>query len=271
MRLSREPIWLEADVTRLAQVVGNLLNNAAKYTQENGRIELIVDKDGAEAVLRVRDDGVGIAPQLLPHIFELFTQGDRTLARSEGGLGIGLTVVQRLVEMHGGCVSAASDGVGRGSEFVVRLPAPAPGGEVASPQPSAEPGSDARAARRILVVDDNSDAAETTALLLASAGHDVRVAQDGSQALALAMEFSPEIVFLDIGLPRMDGYEVARRLRQLAGLQQILLIAVTGYGRDEDRRRSEAAGFNYHLVKPVRPELLDDLIGRMRTGSQDER
>lgn len=215
------------------------------------------------------DHGVGIAPHLLPYVFELFTQGDRTLARSGGGLGIGLTVVQRLVEMHGGRVSAASDGLGRGSEFVVRLIGRAHSGERPIADESAARSSDLQTSRRILVVDDNADAAETTALLLTEAGHAVRIAHDGSQALALAMDFRPEIVSLDIRLPRMDGYEVARRLRQLVGLQQILLIAVTGYGRDENRRRSEAAGFDYHLVKPVRPEVLDDLIGRIEIDPDD--
>jgi CheY-like chemotaxis protein/anti-sigma regulatory factor (Ser/Thr protein kinase) len=252
------PVWVEADATRLAQVVGNLLNNAAKYTPQGGHVRLAVGQEQGEAVLRVRDDGLGIPADLLPRVFELFTQGDPSLARSEGGLGIGLTLVKSLVEMHGGSVEARSDGPGRGSEFVVRLPAlaepPAPAAADGKCEVAGRPG------RRVLVVDDNRDAAESLAMLLGVGGHDVRTAHDGPTALAVAAASRPEVVFLDIGLPRMDGYEVARRLRQQVGLRQALIVAVTGYGREEDRRRAEEAGFDAHLVKPADPEELQKLL-----------
>jgi PAS domain S-box-containing protein len=257
--LPPESVYLEADMTRLAQVVSNLLNNAAKYTPEGGHIGLTIESDGSEAVVRVRDDGSGISADLLPRVFDLFTQGDRSLARSEGGLGIGLTLVRSLVEMHSGRVEAHSDGPGRGSEFVVRLPAlrsvvrtaGSGEGEVWTPSPSS---------RRVLVVDDNVDSAESLAVLLRIEGHEVRTAHDGPAALQEAQAFRPEVVFLDIGLPRMDGYDVAVRLRELAGLREVLLVALTGYGQDEDRRRAAEAGFNAHLVKPANLAALKRLL-----------
>jgi PAS domain S-box-containing protein len=252
-------LWLDADAARLAQVVGNLLHNAAKFAGRPGRVWLTVERQGDEAVVRVRDEGAGIRPDLLPRIFDLFVQGDRSLERTQGGLGIGLTVVRQLVEMHGGAVTAASEGPGKGSEFVVRLPgvreAPGPGtganGRAAAP---------AAALRRVLVVDDNVDAAESIGMLLRLWGHEVRVAYNGPQALTAAAEYRPEVVVLDIGLPGMSGYEVARQLRQRPQFAKALLVAVTGYGQDEDRRRSGEAGFDHHLTKPVDPDILHALL-----------
>ena len=256
------PAWLEADPTRLAQVFGNLLQNAAKYTDEGGRIELTAERDGDAVVVRVKDNGRGIPPALLTKVFELFTQGDRSLARTEGGLGIGLTLVRSLVESHGGTVEAFSAGEGRGSEFVVRLPAVV--GEVGAPSPVAEGGTARREApaQRILVVDDNRDGAESLALLLRAGGHAVRTAHDGAEALEAARAFRPQIVFLDIGLPGMDGYEAARRLRQEPGMEKGLLVALTGYGQEEDRRKALEAGFNVHLVKPADINTLQNIVAR---------
>jgi PAS domain S-box-containing protein len=254
-----EPLWLEGDPTRLAQVVSNLLTNAAKFSPHSGRIWLTAERLGAEAVVRVRDEGSGISPELLPRIFELFTQGDRTLERSRGGLGIGLTVVRRLVELHGGAVTAHSAGPGLGSEFVVRLsgllsgPA-APVGEAGARQAAAAQ------TRRVLVVDDNVDAAESVGMILRLWGHQVRVAHTGPEALEVAAQEPPEVVFLDIGLPGLSGYEVARQLRQQPEARAAVLIALTGYGQPEDRRHSGEAGFDLHLTKPLEPDRLRELL-----------
>jgi PAS domain S-box-containing protein len=256
-----DAVRLEADPTRLAQVIGNLLNNAAKYTEEGGHIWLTAGREGNEAAVRIRDDGLGIPAGLLPEVFDLFTQGDRTLARSGGGLGIGLTLVKRLVELHGGSVEARSAGAHQGSEFIVRLPTggvrPAPTSNHSAGRPPPSPRS---TARRVLVVDDNVDAVESLAMLLRVEGHEVRTAHDGPSALSAAETFRPEVVLLDIGLPGMDGYEVARRLRQEPGLEKVLLVAVTGYGQEEDRRLSREAAIDHHLVKPVDPEALLALL-----------
>jgi signal transduction histidine kinase/ActR/RegA family two-component response regulator len=256
--LPEGPAFVEADPTRLEQVLTNLLNNAAKYTEPGGRIRLAVERAGGDAVVRVRDTGIGMAPEVRARAFDLFVQGDRALARSEGGLGVGLTMVRSLVEMHGGAVEAHSDGPGQGSEFVVRLPL-LPGGEGsdASPREAAAP---AQRACRILVVDDNRDSADSLALLLRLAGHAVRVAYDGRAALEAARAGPPEVVFLDLGMPGMDGHEVARRLREQDGMGRALLVAVSGYGQEEDRARSLAAGFDYHLVKPVEPGAVQALL-----------
>jgi len=256
--LSPEPIWLHADSTRLEQVVVNLLTNAAKYTDEGGRISLTLEREGDEAVLRVRDTGVGIAPELLPRIFELFTQAERSLDRSQGGLGVGLTIVQKLVEMHRGRVQVYS-ALGHGSEFVVRLPVD----ELPEPQPQAVPIETAQRpahSLRVLVVDDNVDQAESAALLLRVAGHEVWVANSGPAALDAAIQYRPDLVLMDIGLPGMDGYEIARRLRQQPGLQDTMLVAVTGYGQESDRQRSHEAGFDHHLVKPVTKQVLQAIL-----------
>jgi CheY-like chemotaxis protein len=265
--ISDQPLPLLADSARLEQVLANLLNNAAKYTEPGGRIALEVGCDDGDAVVRVRDNGIGIDPELLPHVFEMFTQAERSLDRSQGGLGIGLTLVRRLVELHGGRVSAHSEGVGRGSEFVVRFPL-APH-DWAEPSTCREPclGADARepdrspvTPRRVLVVDDNVDGAIILARLLKAGGFLVDVAHDGPMALEVAQSKAPEVVLLDIGLPEMDGYEVARRLRTLKGLERVILVALTGYGQETDRVRSSAAGFDYHLVKPVDPDTVRELI-----------
>jgi len=268
MDLPPDLVRLEADPTRLEQVLANLLNNAAKYTDHGGRIGLSARQEGGELVLRVRDTGVGIAPDMLARIFEPFVQADRVLHKSQGGLGIGLTMVRRLVEMHGGSVTAHSEGPGKGSEFVVRLPALSSNSSIPGATAGAG-GEPVRAAsqRRILVVDDNVDAAESLALLLRLEGHNVRVAHDGPAALAAVESEPPDLVFLDIGMPVMNGYDVARRLRQRPGLESLVLVAMTGWGQEEDRRRSQEAGFDHHLIKPVEPGALYKLLAGTRMRS----
>jgi PAS domain S-box-containing protein len=260
VRLPQHSIWVDGDLIRLTQVVLNLLNNAAKYTPENGRIWLSGELEHGHAVIRVRDSGVGIAPNLKDKIFDLFTQGTRSLDRSEGGLGIGLTLVERLTALHGGTVEARSEGLNQGSEFIVTLPA------IADPRPADRPAGAAtvplagRLRRRVLVVDDNRDATDSMAMLLSVWGHDARIARDGHEALGTAADFQPEVILLDIGLPGMDGYEVARRLRDMPGLRNTVLIAMTGYGQEDDRVRSREAGFARHLVKPADPVVLRTLL-----------
>jgi len=253
------PIHVEGDPVRLAQVVSNLLVNAAKYTDRAGRIFLSGAREDTSAVVRVRDTGVGIDPALLPHIFDLFTQSDRSLARSQGGLGIGLTLVKRLVELHGGSVSALSDGPGKGCEFVIRLPAIPAFTAAASGTPAETIGS-SRSIHRILVVDDNVDAGESTAMVLRLRGHEVATAHDGPSALDAVREFNPGIVLLDIGLPGMSGYDAARHLRAQPKYQSLVLIAITGYGQPRDRQQTQEAGFDRHLVKPVDQQALADLL-----------
>jgi signal transduction histidine kinase/DNA-binding response OmpR family regulator len=253
-----EPLWINGDADRLAQVLTNLLNNAAKYTDEGGRIWLTAGREQRWVVWRVRDTGVGIPGEMLSAVFNLFTQADRSLDRSQGGLGIGLTLVRRLVEMQGGSVQAFSEGVGKGSEFVVRLPALVEEGLEDTPR-AVEPVMP-HACCRVLVVDDHRDSGQSLAALLRLGGMDVRVAHDGSAALETAQTFGPEVVLLDIGLPGMDGYEVARRLRAQPSTRDAVLVAVTGYGQDEDRERSRQAGFEYHLVKPVDLGTLQTVI-----------
>ena len=259
---------MEADPTRLEQVVTNLLNNAAKYTDPGGKVWVTAQLAGSEVVLRVRDTGIGIAPDMLPKVFDLFVQAERRLDRSQGGVGIGLTLVKKLVEMHGGRVEASSAGPGRGSEFVVRLPAaddPRAEGQAAARSRSAVPPP--LPCRRALVVDDNVDAADSLALLLRLSGQEVRVAHDGPTALLAAQAFRPELVLLDLGMPGMDGYEVARRLRQQPESRTALVVALTGWGQDSDRRRSAEAGFDRHLVKPVEPSDLEKLLAEVRGAS----
>jgi PAS domain S-box-containing protein len=253
-----EPIWLEVDPTRIAQVIANLLQNAAKYSQPAGCIWLTVQRDAENVVIRVRDEGMGISAELLPRVFDLFAQGDRTLERSQGGLGVGLTVVRRLVAMHGGHVTARSEGPGKGSEFIVRVPL----SRASEPAQKhvIKMNGDAGAGRHVLVVDDNVDAARSTAMLLSAWGHTVRVAHNGPEALAAAAESVPEIIVLDIGLPVINGFEVARQLRQQSQFDKTIVAAVTGYGQAEDRRRSRDAGFDYHLTKPVDITALKELM-----------
>ena len=258
VQLPLRPVRLEADPTRLEQVVSNLLNNAAKYTMPGGHIWLIAEAVDSEAVIRVRDTGIGVPPDILGRVFEPFVQSDGSLARSEGGLGIGLTLVRSLVEMHGGSVEAHSPGLGQGSEFVIRLPVrPLP---LEAPTPAEAPAQSAARPVRVMVVEDNVDAAESLASLLRIWGHEVVVAHDGLEALEKARTYWPEVVLLDIGLPKLDGYQVARRLREELGLDGVLLVAMTGYGQAEDRRRSREAGIHHHYVKPVEPAVLRNLL-----------
>jgi PAS domain S-box-containing protein len=255
---SAETLTVNGDITRLSQVLVNLLNNAAKYTPEGGRISIGIAREGDEAVVKVGDNGIGISEHLLPKVFDLFAQANRSLARSEGGLGIGLTLARRLVDMHGGSIAARSGGTNQGAEFEVRLPLARP-----AARPSSRVSRDAAAqapACRVLVVDDNDDSAQTMAMLLTLAGHHVKVAHDGAGALAMIDSFRPRVVLLDIGLPGMNGYEVAQEIRARPATANILLVAVTGYGQKEDRRRSTEAGFAYHLVKPIDPAALERVI-----------
>jgi PAS domain S-box-containing protein len=255
--LPPESVVLDVDPARLAQVLANLLNNAAKYTPEGGRIELSAALAGSDVLLTVRDNGIGIAPELLPTLFDLFVQADQSLSRSRGGLGIGLTVVRSLVEMHEGCVTVRSDGPGKGSEFTIRIPLPHSSAIAArnSKTPAQGPAR-ALPRRRILVVDDNLRNAATLQKLLSALGQEVHTAHNGLDALEMARSHHPNVILLDIGLPIMDGYQVARICREDPALSTIILVAMTGYGKAEDRRRSRLAGFNAHLVKPVG---LDDL------------
>jgi PAS domain S-box-containing protein len=256
--LPPEPLHLDADPVRVAQVLSNLLNNAAKYTEPGGRIVLSARREGDDVVLRVQDNGAGIPPDQIAHVFDLFSQADRTLHRAQGGLGIGLTLVRQLVELHGGSVRAQSAGVGQGSCFEVRLPASdAATGE--SPSRSNAPAAAAHQCR-VLVVDDNREHTDALALFLRIAGHDVRGAYDAAHALAEAATFTPEAVLLDVGLPDMDGFELCRRLRAQTGGEERVLVAITGWGQADDRRRSQAAGFDAHLVKPVDPDALLALV-----------
>jgi PAS domain S-box-containing protein len=260
MHVPEEPVFVVGDMNRLAQAVGNLLGNAAKFSPEEGTIQLAVERDGNVARVRVRDFGAGIAPELLPRVFDLFVQADQTLDRSSGGLGIGLTLVRNIVEMHGGRVEAVSEGPGRGSEFVITLDA-MPRGDEPKPSRRAVAPRTVPRARRILVVDDNTDSAQAIEMLLELAGHHVEVAHDGLLALDVARRLHPDVVLLDIGLPGMNGYEVARQLRSLPEFRDTVLVALTGYGQSQDRRRSEEAGFDHHLVKPVSTDALLALTG----------
>jgi signal transduction histidine kinase/DNA-binding response OmpR family regulator len=268
LSLPAAPIWVHGDFARLAQVVGNLLNNGAKYTADGGRIELAASADRGEAVVTVRDNGIGIDGALLPHVFELFTQGERTLDRAQGGLGVGLTVVQRLVELHQGRVEVRSDGIGKGALFRITLPCiseVAPRESYASAQHAEIPL--AHAGKRVLVIDDNIDAAESIAVFLRLEGHEVRTVSDGPQAVAIAHVFAPQVAVVDIGLPGMNGYEVARRLKLTGSGTPALLIALTGYGQKEDRTRSDEAGFHHHFVKPADPRDIQSVIAGWAAGA----
>ncbi|MGH8607985.1 MAG: ATP-binding response regulator, partial [Gammaproteobacteria bacterium] len=262
--LPPQPMYLNADPTRLAQVVGNLLTNACKFTDKGGRISLTVERERGEALLRVRDTGIGIAADQLPRIFKMFTQLDTSLERTQSGLGIGLTLVRELVEMHGGTVEAQSAGIGQGSEFVVRLPIlvetpePPPEPTVSEPTPTT--------ARRILVVDDNRDSAESLAMLLELTGNQTHTAYDGLEAVEAAATFKPDVVLLDIGLPKMNGFEAARKIREQPWGTKMLLVALTGWGQDEDRQKSREAGFDGHLVKPVDHGALTKLLAELGAG-----
>jgi CheY-like chemotaxis protein len=260
IRLPTKPIYLSADSIRLAQILGNLLNNACKFTPREGDIRLSVERNRQDAVIRVTDNGIGIPAEKLPHIFDMFSQLDTSLERSQGGLGIGLSLVKNLVELHGGRVEARSEGVGRGSEFVVHLPI-----DGSQPAPVVSPSASVAAAQlalRILVVDDNVDAATSMALLLKRLGHEVHLAHDGLQAVESSRELEPQIVLLDIGLPKLNGYDACRQIRAADPEHKTILIALTGWGQPDDRRKSEEAGFDAHLVKPVDLTTLMEVLRR---------
>jgi PAS domain S-box-containing protein len=251
---------LHADPVRLAQVLSNLLFNAAKYTDSPGRIALAARVEGFVVRISVKDNGIGLSPVALTHIFEMFSQGHENRGRAEGGLGIGLALVKGLVDLHQGTVEAFSDGPGRGSEFVVTLPCHAPGATQPGAAPAAPEPRGATIPRKILVADDNQDAANTLAMLMRLAGHEVCTAHSGKAALTLASQFHPEVALLDIGMPDLDGYEVAKRIRETDWGRNVRLIALTGWGQEDDKRRARAAGFDYHLTKPANPRDLDELL-----------
>jgi CheY-like chemotaxis protein len=248
----RQGLAVEVDAARMAQVVANLLTNAAKYTEPGGLITVTARREDAEIVISVRDTGIGIASEILPRVFDLFVQARQAMDRAQGGLGLGLAIVRSLVTLHGGTVEARSDGPGEGAEFIVRLPPARPGTEVGiRPDGAGRRLPEAAPVRRVLIVDDNEDAAAMLAEALGAYGHVIRTAHDGLQALNAAPEFQPDVALLDIGLPVIDGYELARRIRAHPALRHVRLVAVTGYGQEQDRQRSAAAGFAAHLVKPV--------------------
>jgi CheY-like chemotaxis protein len=255
------PTPVEADPGRLEQVFTNLLSNAAKYTEPGGRVEVTAERRAGEFVVRVRDNGIGISPELIPGIWDLFTQAERTPDRALGGLGIGLTVARRLTELHEGTIEARSEGPGKGSEFLVTLPAQpeaaAMDGERSAP---ATPGRASSGSARVLLIEDNPDAAESLAMLLELLGHRVRVSHDGITGIEAARAHGPDVILVDIGLPGMDGYEVARRLRLERELGHVVLVALTGYGRDQDKRQAAAAGFDSHLVKPATLDAIEALL-----------
>jgi signal transduction histidine kinase len=251
-----KPVYVEADRARLAQVFANLLNNSAKFTPHGGHVWLAVEQEGSDVVVKVRDNGVGIPPDMLPRIFDMFTQVDHSLERSQGGLGIGLNLVRGLAEMHGGRVEVRSDGPGKGSEFVVRLSV------MLSPDRGyGQDGSNrCTSAYRILVVDDSQDSVDSLGMLLELRGHETRTASDGLEAVAVATAFRPDLVLLDIGLPKLNGYDACRRIREQPWGETIVIIALTGWGQEEDKCRSKEAGFNLHMVKPVDPVALEKLM-----------
>jgi signal transduction histidine kinase len=261
-----EPIWIKGDLVRLDQVISNLLNNAAKYSDSGKRIAVNVEASDQWVTVRIKDHGIGIPPDVLPHIFDLFAQADHKLAQSQGGLGIGLTLVKRLVEMQGGSVEAHSQGLGHGAEFLVHLPRQAASPQKARVSPSIRTGGSEDPVR-VLVVDDNHDAAETLALMMSFQGHTVVTAFDGATALAEAARFQPQVVLLDIGMPGMNGYEVARELRSREVTKSTVIVALTGYGQPEDRARAAEAGFTDHLTKPIIPEKLFALVKTLLTNS----
>jgi len=265
--LPPEPVYLEADPTRLAQVFSNLLTNAAKYTDRGGRIWLTAQRQAGEVIVSVRDTGIGIAAAHLPRLFERFSQAAPALERSQGGLGIGLSLVKALVGMHSGTVSARSDGTGKGSEFIVRLPVAAGAPDPAQPYGVSSKELAVQPRRRFLVADDNQDAASSLVMMLRLDSHEVHAVQDGQEAVEAARWFRPEVALLDIGMPKLNGFEAARRIRQEPWGRKMVLVAITGWGQREDKRRALEAGFDEHLTKPVAPEALDRLLARLKPDS----
>ena len=264
VQVAAEPIPVYADLTRLAQALGNILNNAAKYTPPGGTIELVARRDGDDAVIRVSDNGSGIPPDMLEQVFDMFTQVGRTVDYAQGGLGIGLSIVRRLVSLHDGTVQAHSDGPGKGSTFTIRLPCDETTA-FADPSPKLSDAPESPApSLRVLVVDDNIDAAETMDMLLQMSGHATAMVHNGLEVLAAARGFLPDVVLLDIGLPGMNGYEVAAQLRRESLMEGTLLVALTGWGSDADKRAAKEAGFDVHLTKPVGPEALLEVLARVR-------
>ena len=260
LAIADERLDVDGDEVRLNQVFQNLLHNAAKYTPQGGEIRVTARREGDEAVISVRDSGVGMTPELIESAFQIFKQGNQSLDRPHGGLGVGLSLVQRLVHLHGGSVQARSEGPGKGAEFIVRLPLRAEPAIIDAASLSKEDGRHTGTPRRVLVVDDNQDAAHALRLLLQTDGHDVMVAADGAAGLALAREHRPDVVLLDIGLPTLNGYEIATRIRADPALKSTVLVAVTGYGQMHDRARASASGFDHHLVKPVEFRALQELL-----------
>jgi PAS domain S-box-containing protein len=265
--LPKQPVLLNADLVRMAQVLSNLLINAAKYTNPGGTISLRVERQDGEAVITIKDSGIGIPPELLPKIFDMFMQGDRTMTRTHGGLGIGLTLVKRLVEMHGGSVEAWSEGKDKGSQFTIRVPALV---DPRNRERDAIPADDSmpKGHRRILIVDDNELSANSLSILLGMAGNETRTAYDGAEAVATAETFRPDVVLLDLGLPLMDGYETCTRIRQQPWGKDILVVALTGWGQAEDRRRSTEAGFDRHIVKPADPVQLMKMLAELEAAKE---
>jgi signal transduction histidine kinase/CheY-like chemotaxis protein len=257
--LPTEPLFVDGDITRLTQVVSNLLDNAAKYTDRGGRIWVSGARDGGNAVITVKDSGIGISSEMLPRIFDMFTQGGMSVDRAQGGLGVGLSLVERLVKLHGGSVAAYSGGVGKGTQFTVRLPV-----LQAQRQPTQERRASSPAETvnhcRILVVDDNQDSVDSLAMLLQVLGHEVKTASDGETALAAAEEFRPDVAILDIGLPKVTGYDLARQIREKSWAKDTVLVALTGWGQEQHRKRSAESGFDHHLTKPVEFEVLQRIL-----------
>jgi PAS domain S-box-containing protein len=257
LEVQAQPVWIQGDLVRMEQIVNNIVGNAVKYTPSGGTIRVRVSAEGPDAVLCVEDDGYGISPDLLPRVFDLFVQGERTLDRAQGGLGIGLTLVRRLVQLHGGTVSAFSEGPGRGSVFTVRLP------RLAGPQQidsGARQECPDRLKRRVLIVEDNRDAREMFRVMLELAGHEVLEAEEGVSGLELLKAMRPDVAVIDVGLPGLNGYEIARRFRAERGSERVMLVALTGYGTPEARERSRQAGFDHHLIKPVNAEALEEIL-----------
>jgi CheY-like chemotaxis protein/two-component sensor histidine kinase len=262
IKLPLEPVYLEADLTRLAQVFWNLLNNSAKYTEPGGHIWLTTEQEGQEVVVTVRDTGIGIPRELQPRLFELFSQLDQSLERSQGGLGIGLALVKGLTEMHGGTVSVKSQGRNQGTSFVVRLPLATL--EQTQEEPRVEQNKYEQVKLRVLVVDDNRDGAASLAMFLSILGNDTRTAHDGLDAVELAEAFRRDAMFLDFGLPRLNGYDACRRIRSQPWGKDMMIVAATGWGQDEDRLRTAEAGFDHHLVKPIEPTVLQELLAELK-------